>query len=494
VSKGINSRNAVLTVKELGDADRMAQSAGTSEADLMQQAGQAVAEAIKRRWTVREVVVLCGPGNNGGDGFVAARCLADAGWTVRVALLGPRDSLTGAAAVHAQRWTGSLEPLTPATLTDAMLVVDAIYGAGLSRKVEGVAEETLIAVARAGIPLVAIDVPSGVLGDTGESLGAIAAALTVTFVRKKPGHVLEPGRSLCGDVVVADIGISDAVLARIQPTMYENDPGCWVDAIPLLQSAGNKYQRGHALISGGYPQTGASRLAARAAARVGAGLITIAVPDHALPIYATALISIMVHPLLAHEDFNHLLDDPRFSAVLIGPGSGVSEQTRARVLAMLGSGRPIVLDADALTSFAGNPAELEWEITGPCIITPHEGEFRRLFAATGDKVTRARAAARVSGAIVVLKGRDTVIASPDGRAIINSNAPPTLATAGSGDVLSGLILGLLAQGMEPYLAAAAGVWMNGAAATAFGSGLMAEDLPDLVPGVSDRLSRPVAAK
>ena len=460
----------------------------------MQQAGQAVAEAIKRRWTVREVVVLCGPGNNGGDGFVAARCLADAGWTVRVALLGPRDSLTGAAAVHAQRWTGSLEPLTPATLTDAMLVVDAIYGAGLSRKVEGVAEETLIAVARAGIPLVAIDVPSGVLGDTGESLGAIAAALTVTFVRKKPGHVLEPGRSLCGDVVVADIGISDAVLARIQPTMYENDPGCWVDAIPLLQSAGNKYQRGHALISGGYPQTGASRLAARAAARVGAGLITIAVPDHALPIYATALISIMVHPLLAHEDFNHLLDDPRFSAVLIGPGSGVSEQTRARVLAMLGSGRPIVLDADALTSFAGNPAELEWEITGPCIITPHEGEFRRLFAATGDKVTRARAAARVSGAIVVLKGRDTVIASPDGRAIINSNAPPTLATAGSGDVLSGLILGLLAQGMEPYLAAAAGVWMHGAAATAFGSGLMAEDLPDLVPGVSDRLSRPVAAK
>jgi NAD(P)H-hydrate epimerase len=494
VSKGINSRNAVLTVKELGDADRMAQSAGTSEADLMQQAGQAVAEAIKRRWTVREVVVLCGPGNNGGDGFVAARCLADAGWTVRVALLGQRDSLTGAAAVHAQRWTGSLEPLTPATLTDAMLVVDAIYGAGLSRKVEGVAEETLIAVARAGIPLVAIDVPSGVLGDTGESLGAIAAALTVTFVRKKPGHVLEPGRSLCGDVVVADIGISDAVLARIQPTMYENDPGCWVDAIPLLQSAGNKYQRGHALISGGYPQTGASRLAARAAARVGAGLITIAVPDHALPIYATALISIMVHPLLAHEDFNHLLDDPRFSAVLIGPGSGVSEQTRARVLAMLGSGRPIVLDADALTSFAGNPAELEWEITGPCIITPHEGEFRRLFAATGDKVTRARAAARVSGAIVVLKGRDTVIASPDGRAIINSNAPPTLATAGSGDVLSGLILGLLAQGMEPYLAAAAGVWMHGAAATAFGSGLMAEDLPDLVPGVSDRLSRPVAAK
>ena len=202
----------------------------------------------------------------------------------------------------------------------------------------------------------------------------------------------------------------------------------------------------------------------------------------------------MVHPLLAHEDFNHLLDDPRFSAVLIGPGSGVSEQTRARVLAMLGSGRPIVLDADALTSFAGNPAELEWEITGPCIITPHEGEFRRLFAATGDKVTRARAAARVSGAIVVLKGRDTVIASPDGRAIINSNAPPTLATAGSGDVLSGLILGLLAQGMEPYLAAAAGVWMHGAAATAFGSGLMAEDLPDLVPGVSDRLSRPVAAK
>jgi NAD(P)H-hydrate epimerase len=492
MSMPINPLNAVLTVRELAEADRMAQAAGTGETELMQQAGQAVAQAIIRRWTPRMVVVLCGPGGNGGDGLVAARCLADAGWTVRIALLGSRESLAGAAAVHAQRLTGALEPLAPAALTGAALVVDALYGAGLRGRVEGIAEETLVAAAQSGVPLVAIDVPSGVLGDTGESLGAVAAALTVTFVRKKPGHLLEPGRSLCGEVVVADIGISAAILAGILPTMLENAPSCWQRAVPQLRQAGNKYHRGHALISGGYPQTGAARLAARAAARVGAGLTTIAVPDPAAPIYASSLISIMVHPLQAHEDFNCLLDDPRYSAVLIGPGSGVSEETRARVLAMLGSGRPIVLDADALTAFAGNPAELDWAISGPCILTPHEGEFQRLFDATGDKITRARAAARCSGAIIVLKGRDTVIASPDGRVIINSNAPATLATAGSGDVLSGLILGLLAQGMEPHLAAAAGVWMHGAAADAFGPGLMSEDLPDLVPGVLRRLIRRAA--
>jgi NAD(P)H-hydrate epimerase len=321
------------------------------------------------------------------------------------------------------------------------------------------------------------------MGDTGGALGAVAAVLTVTFLRKKPGHLLLPGRRLCGEVVVADIGTPASVLEQVAPDIFENGPELWLGELPRAQDDGNKYNRGHALISGGYPMTGATRMAARAAARAGAGLTTIAVPQVALPIYAAALTSVMVRPLMVTEQFGSLLEDRRLTALLIGPGAGVGDETRGRALAMLATGRPTLLDADALTSFQENPASLDRAITGPCVLTPHEGEFSRLFDPRGDKLTRSRVAARRSGAIIVLKGSDTVIAAPDGRAIINANAPSTLATAGAGDVLSGIILGLLAQGMEPFLAAAAAVWMHGAAATVFGPGLIAEDLPDLLPGV-----------
>jgi NAD(P)H-hydrate epimerase len=325
------------------------------------------------------------------------------------------------------------------------------------------------------------------MGDTGVAMGAVAAALTVTFLRKKPGHLLLPGRRLCGEVVVVDIGTPPSVLDEVDPNTFENGPQLWRGALPRLQDDSNKYTRGHALISGGYPITGAARLAARAAARAGAGLTTIVVPEVALPVYAAALTSIMVQLLIVPEQLGSLLEDRRLTALLIGPGAGVGEETHARAIAMLATGRPTVLDADALTSFQENPVLLDRAITGPCVLTPHDGEFARLFDPAGDKLTRVRAAARRSGAIIVLKGSDTVIADPDGRAIINSNAPPTLATAGAGDVLSGIILGLLAQGMDPFLAAAAGVWLHGAAASAFGPGLIAEDLPDLLPGVFSRL-------
>jgi NAD(P)H-hydrate epimerase len=376
----------------------------------------------------------------------------------------------------------------------AELVVDAIFGAGLSRALAGPAADTLTAAASRRLTIVAIDVPSGLMGDTGEVLGAVAAVLTVTFFRKKPGHLLLPGRPLCGEVIVANIGIPVAVLERVVPNTFENDPRLWLSDLPLTREDGNKYSRGHALISGGYPVTGAARMAARAAARAGAGLTTIAVPALALPIYAAALTSIMVRPLAAPDDFGELLDDKRFSALLIGPGAGVGEETRSRVLTMLASGRPTVLDADAMTAFQSDPDTLDRAIHGPCVLTPHDGEFRRLFDPSGDKLTRTRAAARRSGAVIVLKGSDTVIAAPDGRAIINSNAPPTLATAGSGDVLSGIVLGLLAQAMDPFLAAAAAVWLHGAAAADFGPGLIAEDLPDLLPGVFRRLTRSNACR
>jgi NAD(P)H-hydrate epimerase len=228
-------------------------------------------------------------------------------------------------------------------------------------------------------------------------------------------------------------------------------------------------------------------MAARAAARIGAGLTTIAVPDIAFPLYAAALTSIMVQPLKQDGDLARLLSDSRYTAFLIGPGAGVNDATRETAIELLKTARPVLLDADAISVFASRAAELTRAIRGPCVMTPHDGEFARVFAAQGDKLSRARAAARQSGAVIVLKGADTVIAAPDGRAIVNSNAPASLATAGSGDVLGGLILGLLAQGMDVFPAAAAGVWLHGAAAADFGPGLLAEDLPDLVPAVLRRL-------
>jgi NAD(P)H-hydrate epimerase len=406
---------------------------------------------------------------------------------VRIALSGLREDLRGDARFHAERWAGPVEPLAPPCIADAELVVDAIFGSGLSRGLDDDVIATLTAAAGRHVPLIAVDVPSGVMGDTGASLGAVAAACTVTFARKKPGHVVLPGRELCGDIVLESIGTPPAVLEGIGVDTWENHPSLWLRELPRAAAAGNKYSRGHALLSGGYPMTGAARMAARAAARAGAGLTSIAVPEMALPIYAAALTSIMVQPIARPEDFASLLRDPRYTALLIGPGAGVDEATRARALAMLATRRAVLLDADAISVFADRPDALTAAIRGPCVMTPHEGEFARLFHTAGDKLARARSAAQSSGAIIVLKGADTVIAAPDGRAIVNTNAPPSLATAGSGDVLGGMILGLLAQGMDAWLAAAAGVWLHGAAAANFGPGLLAEDLPDLLPGVLRRL-------
>jgi ADP-dependent NAD(P)H-hydrate dehydratase / NAD(P)H-hydrate epimerase len=480
--------SALLSVAQMNAADRWAIAAGVPGSVLMQRAGEAVARAIMGRWTPRPVAVLCGPGNNGGDGFVAAIALAQAGWPVRLALLGDRQSLRGDARHHAQRWSGSIEELAPVVVDKTGLVVDALFGSGLSRRLESRVIDTLGYAARQGAPIVAVDVPSGVSGDSGEDWGATAAACTVTFMRKKPGHVLLPGRELCGDIMVEDIGIPAAVLDSVAFDTWENDPELWLANLPRLQSSGNKYNRGHALLSGGYPMTGAARMAARAAARAGAGLTTIAVPEKAFGIYASALTSIMVQPLLQDDDFVRLLPERRYTAFAIGPGAGVNDATRQRVLAMLATGKPVLLDADAISAFAGRTDELFQAINGPCVITPHGGEFTRIFDAAGDKLTRTRSAARRSGAVIVLKGSDTVIAAPDGRAVINSNAPATLATAGSGDVLAGIILGLLAQGMDAFPAAAAGVWMHGAAASDFGLGLVAEDLPEQLPAVLRRLA------
>lgn len=473
---------AVLTCAEMAQADAAAVARGIPSARLMEAAGAAVAKAIRDRFAIQPVHVLCGPGNNGGDGFVAARLLAEAGWPVEVALLGAADSLKGDARLNAGRWRGRVIPLAEVSLPEGALVIDALFGAGLTRPLEGDAARVIDEINRRALPCVAVDIPSGVHGDTGQVLGtAPRCRVTVTFFRLKPGHLLLPGRALCGETVVADIGIPDDVLDTIRPTCFANDPALWRDVFPWPRLGGHKYDRGHAVVVGGTAITGAARLAARAALRSGAGLVTIASAPAALPIYAADRASFLTAPIGDHTAFAALLADPRKNAILLGPGNGADLGTQMRVRAALAAKKRCVLDADAITAFADEPDALFRAIRSPCVMTPHEGEFRRVFSTTGDKLTRARAAAKASGAIVLLKGADTVIAAPDGRAVINHNAPPDLATAGAGDVLSGIIVALLAQGMDAFDAAPAAAWLHGEAAVRFGPGLIAEDLPELLP-------------
>lgn len=479
----------LLTVAQMAAADAAAIAGGVSGETLMEAAGTAIAEAIGERWTARPVTVLCGPGNNGGDGFVVARLLAAAGWTVRLALLGDGRRLKGDAALMAARWEGATESLDASSLDGAELVVDGLFGAGLGRALDGVAKLTVEAVAARRLDCVAIDMPSGVHGDSGAIWGAAAQAkLTVTFFRRKPGHLLMPGRALCGETLLADIGIPEAVLDDIAPTHHANGPALWGAAYPWPGPTDHKYSRGHALVVGGGTETtGAARLAARAALRAGAGAVTLACPPGALIVYAQALEAVMTRAIAEPGGFDALLADARKNAVLLGPGNGVGETTRKRVCASLAAKKSCVLDADALTSFENQPSELFNAITSPCLLTPHEGEFARLFAHQGDKPGRARAAAAESGAVVLLKGADTVIAAPDGRVAINHNAPPELATAGSGDVLAGIAVSLLAQGMTAFDAACAAAWLHGEAAARIGPGLIAEDISEALPMVLSAL-------
>jgi ADP-dependent NAD(P)H-hydrate dehydratase / NAD(P)H-hydrate epimerase len=481
----------LLTSEEMGRADRLAVASGVPSLTLMENAGSAVAdEAALMAGAGARIAVLCGPGNNGGDGFVAARHLRGLGYDVSVGLLGERGALKGDAAAMAERYTGSIEQLTALALEGARLIVDALFGAGLTRPLTGAAAEAVDRINQSGFPVLAVDVPSGLDGTTGAASGTVVRAQrTVTFFRRKPGHLLLPGREYCGAVRVADIGIPASVLSEIGVNTWANAPALWLDAFPRPRLGGHKYDRGHALVvSGPLAHTGAARMGARGALRAGAGLVTVASPPDALAVNAAHLTAVMLLPFAGAGGLAQILSDRRKNAVLLGPALGVGAATRDLVAAALASGAAAVLDADALTSFEGDAQRLERAIASsqrPVVITPHEGEFRRLFPAlgSGSKLERARVAAAESGAVVVLKGADTVIAAPDGRAAINENSSPWLATAGAGDVLGGVVAGLLAQGMPPFEAASAAVWLHGAAAAEFGPGLIAEDLPEMLPAI-----------
>jgi hydroxyethylthiazole kinase-like uncharacterized protein yjeF len=491
----------LLTTAEMAEADRLAIAGGVAGAELMERAGRAVADVVTRRIArgAPPVCVVAGPGNNGGDGFVAARLLVERGFSVRLLLVGHRDRIKGDAAAAAERWQGPVEQASPAALAGAGIVVDALFGAGLDRPVTGLARTMIDAINDCGAPVIAVDLPSGINGSSGAAMGtAVRAAETVTFFRRKPGHVLLPGRLHCGPVEVADIGIPASVLEQVRPGISVNCPALWAGRFPLPRTDAHKYARGHAVVvSGDLSHTGAARLAARGALRAGAGLVTIASPREALAVHAATNLAVMVRPVDGPAELAEWLGDPRLNAIVLGPAGGVGPPMQELVLAALRGERAVVLDADALTSFADRPEMLFSAIKArgqaPTVMTPHEGEFSRLFkkvtkpSEISSKCDRALIAAVGSGAIVLLKGPDTVVASPQARISVTENAPPWLATAGSGDVLAGMVGGLLAQGMPAFEAASAAAWLHGEAGGEAGPGLIAEDLAEALRAVYRRL-------
>jgi ADP-dependent NAD(P)H-hydrate dehydratase / NAD(P)H-hydrate epimerase len=489
----------LLTSVEMGEADRLAIAGGIAGIELMENAGRAVADNVASRHAPGSCIcVVVGPGNNGGDGLVAARLLRERGYRVRVLVLGSRSRFKGDALKAAEGWAGPWDEATPAALKPEEPVVDALFGAGLDRPVEGGARSMIEAMNGGDTHIHAVDLPSGINGTTGAVMGvAVRASETVTFFRRKVGHVLLPGRLHCGKVHVADIGIAASVLGALTPRTWVNCPRLWLEELPVPSASGHKYTRGHTVVvSGASFSTGAARLAARAALRAGAGLVTIASPKEALAINAAASLAVMVRPVDGPLELAEFLGDRRLNVVVLGPGGGVGEPMREMVLAALAGERAVVLDADGLTTFADEPHTLATGIKErkcTTLITPHEGEFQRLFKSVDEvskassKLDRARRAAAQSGAICLLKGADTVVAAPDGRAAILEDAPPWLATAGAGDVLAGLAAGLLAQGMPGFEAASAAVWLHAQAGITAGPGLIAEDLSEVIPQVYRRL-------
>jgi ADP-dependent NAD(P)H-hydrate dehydratase / NAD(P)H-hydrate epimerase len=483
----------VLTPSEMRQADLEAITRGITGIELMRRAGRAVADSAEKLVSRGgRIVIVAGPGQNGGDGFVAAAILVERGYRVSLGFLGTLSRLTGDAAEAARDWKGEVGPAEDAPFQEADLIIDALFGTGLSRNLDGAARHAVDRMNGSGRPILAVDLPSGVDGDTGEMRGiAVKAARTVTFAARKPCHLLMPGRAFSGPVEVADIGIGREILAAKGGSLFANNPALWLHALPTPGLSSHKYERGHTLVaSGGATRTGAARLAARAALRIGSGLVTVASPPEAIGVNAAHLTAIMLKGCDGPEGLHTILQDTRLNALALGPALGVHAGTRAMVAVAVQARRSLVLDADALTSFEGLASEFHGAFRhAPTVLTPHDGEFNRLFKGHPDmidpesKIERARRAAAYTGAVVLLKGADTVIAAPDGRAAINENGTPYLATAGSGDTLCGLIAGLMAQNVSAFEAACAGTWIHAEAGASFGPGLIAEDLAELVPGV-----------
>lgn len=483
-------RDLLITPAEMAAIDLAAARSGIDSFLLMRSAGLAVAAAVLRFYPqARRYVVLCGPGNNGGDGYVAASALAESGAEVAVFAYGDQSDLTGDAARARLLWRDRIDPLDALATQRGDVIVDALFGAGLTRDLPRQVAEVVEKISAEGLPVLAIDLPTGIDGRTGQIRGAaFAASHTITFMARKPGHLLLPGRSLCGALDVFDIGIPARIVLTAASGPRVNTPALWSDHAAKLDASSHKYRRGHLVVfSGGAQATGAARLSAAAGLAAGAGLVTVASPKSALGANAAQLTAVMLKEIDGSQDLAQWLRDVRLGAFVLGPGFGVGDRARDFALALCD--RALVLDADGITSFQAHSSELFERLSvagGRVVMTPHEGEFARLFPEISrdqrlSKIDKAQAAAAISHATIVYKGADTVIASPDGKVAVNANAPPSLATAGSGDVLAGIIGAHLAQGMPAFEAAAAGVWRHGAAGTRAGAGLTAETLVAAIP-------------
>ncbi len=485
----------LLTAEAMRATEHAAMANGISGREMMQRAGEAVAEAVMRLYAPTPVRVLCGPGNNGGDGFVAASALRQAGWEVEVGCLLPITELRGDARAAAEEWGGIVLPLEDMPLEPNALYVDSLFGTGLTRPLEGVAAQVMEQLAQISATVIAVDILSGVNADSGAVGNTLPyAAATITFAAKKPGHLLLPGTLHAGEVACVDIGIGEAVeTAGAQAKLLENRAPLWLPLYQWPKPTDHKYTRGSVVVLSGRPEmTGASRLAARAALRAGAGAVTLACDSDAWRINAAHVTSVIARVVETLEDFAAFIADHKHKAVVIGPGAGLTDRTRACVMAALQVGKPVVLDADALTVFADNPQPLFAQVRGEVVMTPHSGELERICGTLNleaglPKWALAREVASRSGMVSVLKGYDTVIAAPDGRVAINSNGTPVLATAGSGDVLAGIIGAMCAQGMPAFEAACAGVSLHAEAGRRFGLGVIAEDLPEMLPDLLKEL-------
>lgn len=514
----------LLTSDEMGRADTLAIDSGISGFVLMRRAGRAVAEAVGRlAGPPGPVLVLCGPGNNGGDGFIAASLLVERGWSVRVGLLGNPDRIAGDAAKAMAAWSGPVDVLDDGACQSIAqgpapsVVVDALIGAGLSRPFGGESARLLRSLSDAGARVVSVDVPSGLDGTTGRIAGgeagmAVAADITVTFFRLKPGHCLYPGRSLCGRIALTDIGIEAGVLDRIGCRATINRPSDWLHLVPLPSVSDHKYSRGHVIVMAG-DMPGAAVLAAQAARRI-AGYVTLAGGN------ADDCRSISPGLVVRRggdgweSSVRRAAVRPGSVAAVIGPGAGIDDddaatELRRRVLGWIATAAPLVLDADGLTAFCGpenardqGTARVDQLKAADCesrlVLTPHSGEFARLFPeivrTDSDKLTATRQAARRAGGVVVHKGADTVVAAPDGRAAISVDAPPSLATAGTGDVLTGIVAALMSAGVAAFDAARIGVWIHAEAAHIAGPGMVAEDMTGAIGAAIQNLGASIAPR
>ena len=478
--------HAVLTADEIRIVEEHAVKDGTSFACLMENAGHAVYRYITEHYQPRPTLVLCGPGNNGGDGYVVARLLRENKWPVKVATQSETAPMSDYASANRDMWKGETLPLNDKALDGIEIVIDGLFGTGLIRPVTGGYAQIVEAMNQSNKLCIAIDIPSGIHTDTGQVMGcAVQAQATVTFSYPKPGHFLMPGRVFTGQLEKVDIGLDKVARQNIQQLV--NVPELWLPYLPVPQLSDHKYRRGNLLIAAGTEMTGAARLAASAARRAGAGMVTLACAPESSMIYALSAPGLLIATIDKQHSFKSRLLEKSRSCVLIGPGNGVTLATRQAVLATLSLELPCVLDADALTVFQGYPEELFQAIKGPCVLTPHAREFSRLFAITGDKMTDARVAAQRSGAIIVLKGADTLVVSPAGDIIFQTNATTDLATAGSGDVLAGIIAGLMAQNIAPLIAACIANWIHGQASQQIGLGLIAEDIVEMIAPIRKNL-------